>query len=123
VDTVSYSSSTANITPVALGISGAHIETKENARQNLATLDGAISKLGENRSYIGSIHTQLTSHMTNLDVHRTNLSIGNSRLRDADYAEWSSKATADQILQEAGNAVLAHSNNLGKNALALLEKN
>jgi flagellin len=122
VDTISYSTSTANITPGALGISGVRIDTKEAAQQNLAMLDGAIAKLGENRSYIGAVHTQLDSHIRNLDVHRTNLSQGNSRLRDADYAEWTAKATADEILQEAGNSVLVQANSIGKNALKLLEK-
>ena len=60
--------------------------------------------------------------MQNIDIHRTNLSEGNSRLRDADIAEWSSKEVSERIQQEAGNSVLVQANGISKLAVQLLEK-
>lgn len=121
VDRLTYNTQDANITPGALGIANLATDTKEGARQNLAVISSAISKLSENRAYLGGMQSQLSSHMQNLDVSRTNLSEGNSRIRDADMAEWTAKATSLSIRQEAGNAVLLQAQGVPKSALKLLE--
>ncbi len=120
-DRLTYSTQTANITPAALGIAALASDSKEGAQRSLATIDSAISKLSENRAYLGGMQAQLNHHMINLDVHRTNLSEGNSRLRDADMAEWTAKAASQSIRQEAGNSVLLQAQGVPKAALKLLE--
>ncbi len=120
-DRITYSTQQSNITPTALGISGLATDSKEGARLNLSVLDSAISKLSENRAYLGGMQAQLGHHLINLDVHRTNLSDGNSRLRDADIAEWTAKAASQKIRQEAGNAVLIQAQAIPKAAIRLLE--
>jgi flagellin len=119
---LTFSSQIANVLPSALGFASADISTKESAREGLAVLDAAISKLSENRAYIGGIQTELGHHMQEIDVHNTNLSAGNSRLRDADFAEWTSKEVSEHIRQDAGNAVLVQANAVPKAALKLLDK-
>jgi len=121
VDRLTYNTQEANITPGALGIENLATDTKEGARQNLAVINSAISKLSENRSYLGGMQSQLSHHMNNLDVSRTNLSQGNSRIRDADMAEWKSKEISQSIRQEAGNSVLLQAQGVPKAALKLLE--
>lgn len=121
VDRITYSTQQANIMPSALGIADMAVDSKEQARNNLAGLETAIGKLSENRSYLGGMQSQLGHHMQNLDVHRTNLSEGNSRLRDADMAEWTAKSVAQSIRQEAGNKVVLHAHEIPKAAIRLLE--
>jgi flagellin len=119
---LTYSSQTANILPSTLGIASLDISSKDAARDGLAALDTAINRVSGNRAYLGGLQSELGSHMTNVDVHRTNLAEGNSRLRDADFAEWTSKEVSEHIRQDAGNAVLVQANATPKAALTLLEK-
>ena len=120
-DRLSYSIPGANILPAALGIEGLAASSKQGAQGNLAVLDNAIVKLSETRSSLGAIQTQLSHQMLNLDVARTNHSAGNSRIRDADMAEWAAKNVAQSIRQEAGNSVLLQAQSIPKAALRLLE--
>jgi flagellin len=119
---LTYSTQVANILPSALGIVATDVSTKEGARAGLAAIDSAISRVADNRAYLGGIQSELQSQMANIGQHRTNLSEGNSRLRDADFAEWTSKEVSENIRQQAGNAVLAQSNSISKQAVKLLEK-
>jgi flagellin len=121
-DRLTYRTQDANIMPSALGIEALATDSKESARRNLSVIDSAISKLSENRAYLGGMQSQLSHHMQNLDVSRASLSEGNSRIRDADMAEWTAKAASQAIRQEAGNAVVLHSQEIPKSALKLLEK-
>ncbi|RZA02129.1 MAG: flagellin FliC, partial [Proteobacteria bacterium] len=49
-----------------------------------------------------------------------NLSAANSRIRDTDMAEETAELTKQNILGQAGTAVLAQANNSGQGALSLL---
>lgn len=120
-DRISYSIPKANIMPGALGIDGLKADSKQSAHTNLAVLDQAISNLADSRSSLGAMQTQLTHQIQNLDVARTNHSEGNSRIRDADMAEWKSKEVSQAIRQEAGNSVLLQAQGVPKAALKLLE--
>ncbi|MGK4495677.1 flagellin, partial [Klebsiella pneumoniae] len=60
------------------------------------------------------------STINNLSIYDENLSAANSRIRDADIAEESSELVKQQILQQAGVAVLGHANSSQQQALKLL---
>jgi flagellin len=120
-DRLSYTIPSANILPGALGIESLSANSKQAAQGNLAVIDSAIGKLSESRSSLGAMQTQLSHQMHNLDVSRTNHSAGNSRIRDADMAEWAAKNVAQSIRQEAGNAVLVQARDIPKAAIRLLE--
>lgn len=122
IDRLTFSAEKANISLGALGIGALAVDSKQGAQAGLGSLDNAIAKLGENRAYLGGVQSQLSSHIQNVDVHRTNLAAGNSRLRDADIAEWSSKEVAERIQQNAANSMLVQANGISKAAVALLEK-
>ncbi len=119
---ISFSSEITNMLPNTLGISNADVSTKDGARSGLAALDAAISRVAENRAYLGGIQSELNHQIQVDDVHRQNLSAGNSRLRDTDFAEWTSKEVSEHIRQDAGNAVLVQANAVPNMALKLLEK-
>ncbi len=119
-DRIGYSVPGANILPSALGIDGLVAHTKQGAQSNLPVIDQAISKLADSRSSLGAMHSQLSHHIHNLDVARTNHSQGNSRIRDADMAEWRSKEVSQALRQEAGNQVLLQAQGVPQAALKLL---
>ncbi|WP_336803202.1 FliC/FljB family flagellin [Erwinia aphidicola] len=87
----------------------------------LAKLDAAIASVDKFRSSLGAIQNRLGSAVTNLNNTTTNLSEAQSRIQDADYAVEVSNLSKAQIVQQAGNSVLAKSNQVPQQVLSLLQ--
>ena len=87
----------------------------------LAALDSAISSVDKFRSSLGAIQNRLDSAITNLNNTTTNLSEAQSRIQDADYATEVSNMSKAQIIQQAGNSVLAKANQVPQQVLSLLQ--
>jgi flagellin len=109
-----------NIGLDSLGLSGINTTTKEAAQGNLEKIDRAITGLSENRSEIGALQNRLASSVQNLATYEENLSAARSRIYDVDMAQESSEMTKNNILSQAGTAVLAQANNNAQGALKLL---
>lgn len=100
---------------------GTRVDTKEGAQQSIATLDTAINRVNDYRSYLGSIQNRLGSTIRNLAVQTENLSEANSRIRDTDFAQETAVFTQQNIMQQAGTSVLSTANQQPNIALALLK--
>ena len=87
----------------------------------LAALDDAISQIDKFRSSLGAVQNRLDSAVTNLNNTTTNLSEAQSRIQDADYATEVSNMSKAQIIQQAGNSVLAKANQVPQQVLSLLQ--
>ncbi|OXH80090.1 FliC/FljB family flagellin [Pantoea agglomerans] len=87
----------------------------------LAKLDEAIASVDKFRSSLGAIQNRLNSAVTNLSNTTTNLSSAQSRIQDADYATEVSNMSKAQIVQQAGNSVLAKANQVPQQVLSLLQ--
>ncbi|MEG3112216.1 FliC/FljB family flagellin [Pantoea sp. T14] len=87
----------------------------------LALLDKAISQVDKFRSSLGAVQNRLDSAITNLNNTTTNLSEAQSRIQDADYATEVSNMSKAQIVQQAGNSVLAKANQVPQQVLSLLQ--
>ncbi|XXN65379.1 FliC/FljB family flagellin [Enterobacter ludwigii] len=87
----------------------------------LALLDKAIAKVDTFRSSLGAVQNRLDSAITNLNNTTTNLSEAQSRIQDADYATEVSNMSKAQIIQQAGNSVLAKANQVPQQVLSLLQ--
>ncbi|WP_336796094.1 FliC/FljB family flagellin [Erwinia aphidicola] len=87
----------------------------------LAALDKAIASIDQFRSSLGAIQNRLGSAVTNLNNTTTNLSSAQSRIQDADYAVEVSNLSKAQIVQQAGNSVLAKANQVPQQVLSLLQ--
>jgi flagellin len=103
-----------------LGLGTVTISTLANAQGALTTLDNAISAVSSRRSSLGAVQSRLQVTMSNLSVSHENLSSANSRIRDVDVAEESASLARNQILSQAGAAMLAQANQLPSVALSLL---
>ncbi|MCE0826850.1 FliC/FljB family flagellin [Buttiauxella sp. A2-C2_NF] len=106
------------------------IDTSSLSLSNLTTgsssnpldkLDQAIASVDKFRSSLGAIQNRLDSAVTNLNNTTTNLSEAQSRIQDADYATEVSNMSKAQIIQQAGNSVLAKSNQVPQQVLSLLQ--
>ena len=87
----------------------------------LKALDNAISSIDKFRSSLGAVQNRLDSAVTNLNNTTTNLSEAQSRIQDADYATEVSNMSKAQIIQQAGNSVLAKANQVPQQVLSLLQ--
>jgi flagellin len=91
-----------------------------NAQALITAVDGAIEFVNRTRSTLGAVQNRLEHTIANLGVSHENLSASESRVRDADVAEEMAKFTRNQILQQAGTAILAQANQVPQGVLALL---
>lgn len=87
----------------------------------LKALDDAIAQVDKFRSSLGAVQNRLDSAVTNLNNTTTNLSEAQSRIQDADYATEVSNMSKAQIIQQAGNSVLAKANQVPQQVLSLLQ--
>jgi flagellin len=99
---------------------GTRIDTKEMAQLSMERLDDALEKVNSYRATLGAVQNRLQSSVSNLGIRIENLDAAKSRIKDADFAEESAGMTQQQILQQAGVAVLSQSNQLPQLALKLL---
>lgn len=96
------------------------VSTMSGARGSLATIDDAISAVSTSRAGFGAAMNRLEIATSNIQTMRLNLSAANSRIRDVDVAEETSSLSRNQVLAQAGAAVLAQANQLPQIALGLL---
>jgi flagellin len=121
LDRIVYNAENANSTLAALKLGGESTATKLGAQTSLAVIDDALIQVNSIRADLGAMQNRLQSTINNLAIADENLSAANSRIRDVDVASESSELTRQNILLQAGTAVLAQANFASKLALKLLE--
>jgi flagellin len=104
----------------ALGLNDDVLTSQTGAQQAIDALDTAIQSVATSRGTLGTTQNRLTVTLSNLANMHENLSAANSRIKDVDVAEESASMTRNQILQQAGTAVLAQANSLPQSALSLI---
>ncbi|HDG1683020.1 TPA: flagellin FliC [Kluyvera ascorbata] len=102
-------------------ISADAAKSQQSTTDPLKALDAAIASVDKFRSSLGAIQNRLDSAVTNLNNTTTNLSEAQSRIQDADYATEVSNMSKAQIIQQAGNSVLAKANQVPQQVLSLLQ--
>jgi len=86
----------------------------------ITALDTAIDTVTTARANFGSVQNRFDSVIANLQVSSENLTAARSRIVDADYAVETANLSRAQILQQAGNAMIAQANQQPSQVLALL---
>ena len=112
--------SIADSDSTALGLNDDSVSSQTGAQAAINALDSAIQSIATNRGTLGTTQNRLTVTLSNLANMHENLSAANSRIKDADIAEESASMPRNQILQQAGVAVLAQANMLPQSALSLI---
>ncbi|MBI4506769.1 MAG: flagellin, partial [Chloroflexi bacterium] len=115
-----YSFSIGAVTSLVLSVDNVKVDTLDNATFSVVTLDAALSVVSAQRSRLGAAQNSLESTIRNLGVGIENLSASESRIRDLDVANEMVAFTKNQIIQQAGTAVLAQANVLPQSVLSLL---
>ena len=102
-------------------VSSIDISTAAGATSALSALDGALQQINTNRADLGALQNRFSSVVTSLQASAENLSASRSRILDTDFAAETANMTKNQILQQAGTAMLAQANSLPQNVLSLLK--
>jgi flagellin len=84
-------------------------------------IDVALSQLDTRRANIGALTNRLNSTVSALSSAAENATSANSRIQDADFAQETANMSRNQILQQAGVAILAQANASPQSALKLLQ--
>jgi len=113
--------SIGQVDALALGVDGLLVVSADRAKGAIASADRAIGIVSRERSKLGAYLNRLDITQRILDVQAENLSSSESRIRDLDIAEQTVDFTRDQILQQAGTALLAQANALPQSVLQLLK--
>ncbi|MFC7479776.1 flagellin [Luedemannella flava] len=105
-------------TLISGGVGG--LTTTALATAAIAGLDAAIKTVSTQRSTLGATQNRLEHKINNLNVAVENLSASESRIRDTDMAQEMVQFTRNQILSQAGTAMLAQANQAPQSVLSLL---
>ena len=114
------------MTSMALGIRNVgdetimSLETPDEANRAIGTLDEALKKINKQRADLGAYQNRLEMTVKGLDIGAENLQASESRIRDTDMAAQMVEFTKDQVLSQAGTAMLAQANQSSQNVLSLL---
>ncbi|NQD38050.1 flagellin [Permianibacter sp. IMCC34836] len=101
-------------------VTNVDISTTIGAQQALNTLDNALSFVDSSRAALGAVQNRLQSTIANLGSAIENLSASRSRIRDTDFAAETANLTKNQVLQQAGLAILSQANASPQSVLTLL---
>ena len=96
------------------------ITTVSGANEALAIVDKSLDQINRTLALLGAATNRLEGTVSNLSVSSENLLASESRLRDADIAQETSRFTQSQVLLQAGLSVLTQANSLPQGFLALL---
>ncbi|MBK7059464.1 MAG: flagellin FliC [Rubrivivax sp.] len=84
-------------------------------------IDAALDVINKTRATFGATQSRFEAIIANLQVGVENQSAARSRIMDADYAAETAALSRAQILQQAGNAMVAQANQLPQQVLRLLQ--
>jgi len=119
-------STPGNVPTAAVDFAASGVPPAQNNGQGEATvaiqfLDFAISQVNVARSTFGAAQNRFDAVIANLQTAVENQTAARSRIMDADYAQETSNLSRAQILQQAGNAMVAQANQLPQQVLQLLK--
>ena len=98
-----------------------NLQTQANASAAITVIDDALDTVQSLRSNMGAYQNRLEQTITNLDVSINNASASRGRIQDADFAKETADMTKNQILSQAGVAMLSQANQLPQNVLSLIK--
>jgi flagellin len=114
------------MTAAALGVKNladnsiVSLSTPQGANQTIGIVDTALRNVSKQRADLGAYQNRLEMAIKGIDIGAENLQAAESRIRDVDMAAEMVEFTKNQILVQAGNAMLAQANLKNQSVLQLL---
>ena len=112
----------SGMSATSLGVDAAsmNVKTSSDAQQAISKITQAIAKVSKQRSDLGAVQNRLEHTIANLDNVVENTTAAESQIRDTDMAKTMVEYTKNNILSQAGTAMLAQANQSTQNVLSLL---
>ena len=110
----------ATVVSSVSSVSAIDISTAAGAISSLSVLDGALVTINATRASLGAYQNRFASVVSSLQTTTENLTASRSRIVDTDFAAETASLSRNQILQQAGTAMLAQANQIPNGVLALL---
>ena len=104
-----------------ISVNGISVNSISGAQGAISTIKAAIKQVSEQRSNLGAIQNRLEHTINNLDNVAENTTAAESQIRDTDMASEMVKYSNNNILSQAGQAMLAQANQSNQGVLALLQ--
>ncbi|MBU0926289.1 MAG: flagellin [Spirochaetes bacterium] len=115
------------MTAQALGLQGAQgtaemisISTPDSANQAIGNLDAALKSVSKQRADLGAYQNRFEMASKGVAIAAENLQAAESRIRDTDMASQMVDYVKNQILTQAGGAMLAQANTRTQSVMQLL---
>jgi flagellin len=96
------------------------LSTATGALAALGTIDTAIQNISTARSNFGTAMNRMDFATSSIQTMQLNITAANSRIRDVDVASETANLSRNQVLAQAGTAVLAQANQIPQLALSLI---
>jgi len=96
------------------------LETPDDANRAIGVLDAALKIINKQRADLGAYQNRLEHAVVGLDIGAENMQAAESRIRDTNMAHQMVSYTRDQILSQAGTAMLAQANQRAATVLQIL---
>lgn len=96
------------------------LSAPDNANQAISTLDEALKKVSSQRANLGAYQNRFQTAAKGIDIAAENMQAAESRIRDTDMASQMVDHVKNQILVQAGTAMLAQANMKSQSVLQLL---
>lgn len=97
------------------------VVTASAAQSSITIIQNSITNLSALRSKLGALQNRLEHTVANLDNISENTQSAESRIRDTDMAEEMVQYSKNNILQQAGQSMLAQANQANQGVLSLLQ--
>lgn len=97
------------------------ISTADGAQKAIAVIDQALNGIDSQRADLGAVQNRFDNTISNLTNISENASSARSRIKDTDYAAETANLSKNQVLQQAGTAILAQAKQLPQSVLSLLQ--
>ena len=114
------SPATTAATKTGVAVAAMDLTTVAGSTAAIASLDAALSAINSSRSNLGATQNRFSSVVASLQTTAENLTASRSRVQDTDFAAETANMTRNQVLQQAGMAMLAQANALPNQVLTLL---
>ncbi|MGE6531806.1 flagellin domain-containing protein [Pseudomonas sp. NPDC077382] len=93
----------------------------QTTKTRLDAIDGAIESIDSQRATFGAVQNRFDNTIANLQNISENVSAARGRIQDTDFAAETANLSKNQILQQAGTAILAQAKQLPQAVLSLLQ--
>ncbi len=116
-----YASATEGIAIGGFDTGGTVAATTTDIDVAINVIDKALDRINDQRATFGAAQNRFEAVISNLQVSVENQSAARGRIMDADFAQETANLSRAQILQQAGNAMIAQANQMPQQVLKLLQ--